>query len=51
MLVDAGANRVRVGINALRSLGLRSVVITRGGGYFIDPAVMVRPVDAEINLA
>jgi len=51
MLVDAGANRVRVGINALRALGLRSVVLTRGGGYFIDPAVMVTPVDTEINLA
>ncbi|MEO6418560.1 MAG: hypothetical protein ABIP39_04095, partial [Polyangiaceae bacterium] len=35
----AGANRVRVQVSALRALGLRELVRSAKGGYFLDPSV------------
>jgi hypothetical protein len=39
---EAGSRRVRVAVAALRSLGLRAVLLTRDDGYLIDPAIPVR---------
>ncbi len=38
---DAGANRVKVALSTLRKLGLRDVIVHRGDGHAIDPAVPV----------
>lgn len=42
MVADAISNRVYVAIATLRRLGLRSLLVTGGGGYFLDPAVPLR---------
>lgn len=39
VLPQAGQNRVRVALTALRNLGLRSVLLTVEGGHMIDPAI------------
>ncbi len=38
VLVDAGAQRVRVAVASLRALGLRGLLQTRDDGYLLDPA-------------
>ncbi len=38
---EAAKNRVRVAIAALRSLGLREVLLSRDAGYVLDPAVVL----------
>lgn len=41
---DAGATRVYTAIRTLRRLGLEGILLTRDGGYLIDPrASIVRP--------
>lgn len=44
MLREAGLNRLYVALSTLRSLGLSHYVEKRGGGYLIDPSVIVRRV-------
>jgi hypothetical protein len=39
MSIDAAANRLRVSLSTLRTLGLRSALRTVGEGYLLDPAV------------
>jgi hypothetical protein len=39
MLVEAALNRAYVALSALRRLGLRDVLRTGGGGYWLDPAI------------
>ena len=41
VLRDAGASRVYVALGTLRKLGLRDVIISRDGGYYLDPRVEV----------
>lgn len=41
VLREAGASRVYVALGTLRKLGLRDVIVSRDGGYFIDPRVDV----------
>jgi len=41
VLHEAGVNRVRVAIAALRQLGLRDVMRSEGDGYFFDPSVAI----------
>jgi predicted ATPase len=38
---DAGASRVYVALGTLRKLGLRDVILSREGGYLLDPAVKI----------
>ncbi len=38
---DAGASRVYVALGTLRKLGLRDVILSRDGGYLLDPAVKI----------
>ncbi len=42
VLADAGASRVYVALGTLRRLGLRSVILSRDGGYLLDPRVPIR---------
>jgi hypothetical protein len=42
---EAGANRVRVALAALRKLGLRDEIQSRDRGYALDPALDVRTDD------
>ncbi|MCK6571208.1 tetratricopeptide repeat protein [Myxococcota bacterium] len=42
----AALNRVHVALATLRTLGLRSLLIRRGGGYLLDPDVPLTLVDA-----
>ena len=39
---EAGANRVRVAVAALRSLGLREVLLRTSSGYAIDPTIALQ---------
>ncbi len=39
VLPQAGQNRVRVALTALRNLGLRTVLLTVEGGHVLDPAI------------
>lgn len=41
VLRDAGASRVYVALGTLRKLGLRDVIISRDGGYLLDPQVKI----------
>jgi tetratricopeptide (TPR) repeat protein len=41
VLRDAGASRVYVALGTLRKLGLRDVIVSRDGGYYLDPRVEV----------
>ncbi len=41
VLADAGAGRVYVGLATLRRLGLRRLLLSRDGGYLLDPGVDV----------
>ena len=41
MLRDAGASRVYVALGTLRKLGLRDVILSRDGGYLLDPRVKI----------
>jgi tetratricopeptide (TPR) repeat protein len=41
VLPDAGASRVYVALGTLRKLGLREVILSRDGGYLLDPRVPV----------
>ncbi len=41
ILPQAARRRVQVAISTLRSRGLRDVLRTEGGGYFLDPSVHV----------
>ena len=38
---DAGISRVYVALNTLRKLGLKGVIVSRDGGYLLDPKVLV----------
>ncbi len=38
---DAGASRVYVALGTLRKLGMRDVILSRDGGYLLDPAVKI----------
>ncbi|HEY2366188.1 MAG TPA: tetratricopeptide repeat protein, partial [Polyangiaceae bacterium] len=38
---DAGASRVYVALGTLRKLGLRDVILSRDGGYLLDPQVKI----------
>lgn len=38
---DAGASRVYVALGTLRKLGLRDVILSREGGYLLDPQVKI----------
>jgi tetratricopeptide (TPR) repeat protein len=42
VLYEPGQVRVRNVLAQLRKLGLRSTIVTRGGGYLLDPAFPVR---------
>src|SRR5262249_44994451 len=42
LIADAASKRLRVAIAPLRSLGLRSLLLTRDDGYLLDPAARVR---------
>jgi predicted ATPase len=42
VILSAGAHRVRVAVSTLRKLGLRTVLLTVGDGYMLDPAVPVQ---------
>jgi hypothetical protein len=44
MIREAGLNRLYVALSTLRSLGLSRYVHKRGGGYLIDPSVILRRV-------
>ncbi len=44
----AALNRVHVALATLRGLGLRAVLVRRGGGYLLDPEVPVSLVDALV---
>jgi hypothetical protein len=44
VLPTAGANRVYVALSTLRSMGLRRCLISRRGGYLLDPEVEVEQV-------
>ena len=39
--VESGANRVYVAISTLRRMGLRGVIVRRGGGYALASRVVV----------
>ena len=39
MVRDAGISRVYVALNTLRKLGLKGVLVSRDGGYLLDPKV------------
>jgi hypothetical protein len=41
IIPTAGAHRVRVAIATLRDAGLRGLLLSRSGGYLLDPAVTV----------
>jgi predicted ATPase/Tfp pilus assembly protein PilF len=41
VLRDAGASRVYVALGTLRKLGLRDVILSREGGYLLDPTVKI----------
>jgi hypothetical protein len=41
VLRDAGASRVYVALGTLRKLGMRDVIVSRDGGYHLDPLVQV----------
>ncbi len=41
VLRDAGAGRVYVALGTLRKLGLRDVIVSRDGGYLLDPKLEV----------
>ena len=41
VLREAGASRVYVALGTLRKLGLRDVILSRDGGYHLDPLVQV----------
>ena len=43
---DAGASRVYVALGTLRKLGLRDVILSREGGYLLDPLVKIVVVGA-----
>jgi len=43
---DAGASRVYVALGTLRKLGLRDVILSRDGGYLLDPQVKIVVVGA-----
>jgi hypothetical protein len=47
ILPRSAAQRVRVAIAELRALGLREVLLSRDGGYLLDPHLPLRRV-AEI---
>ena len=47
----AAANRVYVALSALRKMGLRGHLLSRDGGYLIDPALPVDRVHAPIPAA
>jgi len=49
VLAEAASMRVYVSLMALRKLGLRGVLLRRGGGYLLDPAVDVRVVRTRIG--
>jgi predicted ATPase/Tfp pilus assembly protein PilF len=38
---DAAANRLRVALSTLRKVGLGTVLLTRAGGYLLDPSIEV----------
>src|SRR5690606_25430945 len=42
ILPGAASQRLRVAISTLRKLGLADAVLHRDGGYFLDPAILVR---------
>lgn len=44
---DAGASRVYVALGTLRKLGLRDVILSRDGGYLLDPQVKIVVVNAQ----
>jgi tetratricopeptide (TPR) repeat protein len=46
VLPQAGASRVYVALGTLRRLGLRGLLISRDGGYLLDPKVPLRLVPA-----
>jgi hypothetical protein len=41
VLPQAGASRVYVALGTLRRLGLRGVLVSRDGGYLLDPKVPI----------
>jgi tetratricopeptide (TPR) repeat protein len=41
VLAEAGASRVYVALATLRKLGLRGLLMSRDGGYLLDPAVQL----------
>jgi hypothetical protein len=47
VLRDAGASRVYVALGTLRKLGLRDVILSRDGGYLLDPDVKIVIVGAQ----
>src|SRR5262249_9035423 len=47
MDIESGRNRVRVAIATLRDLGLRDVLVSRDGGYLLDPDV---PLSVETEI-
>jgi hypothetical protein len=40
--VTAANNRLKVAISTLRKLGIEPILMTRGGGYLLDPSVPIR---------
>src|SRR5262249_11660369 len=45
VLPQAGASRVYVALGTLRRLGLRGVLVSRDGGYLLDPKVPIAVVN------
>ena len=41
VLAEAGASRVYVALGTLRKLGLRDVLLSRDGGYLLDPRIAI----------
>jgi hypothetical protein len=47
ILLQAALNRAYVALTALRRLGLREILLTGAGGYWLDPAVALERADEE----
>ena len=41
MTAAAGLNRLRVALNTLRELGFKDLILTKTGGYLLDPSALV----------
>jgi hypothetical protein len=45
LIPSAVRNRLKVLIGKMRALGLGSILLTRGDGYYLDPRVPIRIAD------